>query len=252
VFRILTFCAAVAFVVTASVTPGAQETGAGPLERIAKPNTADNPVPCRTRYVVPQSPSITYPPLIVELRVTLDEGGHGSEVRALGPARESYSFYIPQSGEVLAFAPVLERRHENTDYRAVVNAAMDAVRQWRYCKPANGAVSFDVTFGFAASMEPRVLSDGMAAQRGVAPRKVKDAAPLYPPIAQSARVQGRVVVEATVEPDGRVSNARVLRSIPLLDKAATDAVMQWQFSPTLVNGKPVPVVVTTALTFTLM
>jgi protein TonB len=55
-----------------------------------------------------------------------------------------------------------------------------------------------------------------------------------------------------VEPDGRVSTARVLRSIPLLDKAATDLVMQWEFTPTLVNGKPVPVVVTTTLEFTLM
>ena len=76
-------------------------------------------------------------------------------------------------------------------------------------------------------------------------------APVYPPIAQSARVQGTVIIEARVEPDGHVSNARVLRSIPLLDKAAMDAVMQWEFTPTLVNGKPVPVVVTTTLQFTL-
>jgi protein TonB len=83
-------------------------------------------------------------------------------------------------------------------------------------------------------------------------RKVKDVAPIYSPIAQSARVQGRVIVEAQVEPDGHVSNARALRSIPLLDKAAVDAVMQWQFGPTLVDGKPVSVVVITVLTFTLM
>ena len=87
--------------------------------------------------------------------------------------------------------------------------------------------------------------------QGVAPTKVKDVAPVYPPIAQSARVQGTVIIEARVEPDGHVSNARVLRSIPLLDKAAMDAVMQWEFTPTLVNGKPVPVVVTTTLQFTL-
>jgi len=255
VSRIFESCAAVALVVlTASATTGAQDTGPGPLERSAKPNTADNPVPCRTHYVVPQSPVVAHPSLIVELRVTLDDGGHVGEVRALGPAHETLSFYISQfiDGEVLAFSPVLERRPENADYQAIVSAAMDAVRQWRYCKPANGAVSFDVKFGFAPSMEARLLSDGLAAKQGAAPRKVKDASPLYPPIAQSARVQGRVIVEVQVEADGHVSSARVLRSIPLLDNAAIDAVLQWQFTPTLVNGKPVSVVVTTALTFTLM
>jgi TonB family protein len=251
VFRSLAFYVAAFVAVTASVTPGAQEAVPGPLERRAKPNTADNPVPCRTRYVAPHYP--VYPPLIVELRVTLDEGGQVGEVRALAPARESYRFYVSQAidGEVLAFAPVPDMPRTRIHDQAVVNAAMDAIRQWRYCKPANGAVSFDVTFGFAGT-EARLLSDGVAARHGVAPRKVKDAAPVYSSLAQSARIEGRVVVEAQVEPDGRVSDARVLRSIPLLDKAATDAVMQWQFSPTLVNGKPVSVVVTTVLTFTLM
>ena len=254
-FRILKLSASVALVVvTASATPGAQDSGAGPLERSAKPNTADSPVPCRTIYVAPPKPAIGYPPLIVALRVTLDEGGQVGEVRALGPARESTSFYVSQpiDGDVLAFHPVLQGRQGNTDYQAVVNAAMDAVRLWQYCRPANGAISFDVMFGFAPSMEARVLSDGVAAKQGAAPRKVKDVAPIYPPIAQSARVQGRVIVEAQVEPDGHVSNVRALRSIPLLDKAAVEAVMQWQFSPTLVNGKPVSVVVITVLTFTLM
>ncbi|HET9833220.1 MAG TPA: energy transducer TonB, partial [Vicinamibacterales bacterium] len=54
------------------------------------------------------------------------------------------------------------------------------------------------------------------------PRKVKDVRPVYPPIAQSARVQGVVIIEATIGPDGHVAEARVLRSIPLLDQAALD------------------------------
>ena len=59
------------------------------------------------------------------------------------------------------------------------------------------------------------------------PTKVKDARPVYPPIAQSARVQGVVIIEATIGADGRVKDAKVLRSIPLLDQAAVDAVKQW-------------------------
>ena len=68
--------------------------------------------------------------------------------------------------------------------------------------------------------------------------KVKDVKPVYPPIAQSARVQGVVIVEAIIDADGKVADARVLRSIPLLDQAALDAVQQWEFTPTLLNGMP--------------
>ncbi len=70
------------------------------------------------------------------------------------------------------------------------------------------------------------------------PQKTKDVRPVYPPIAQSARVQGVVIIEATIGPNGQVQDARVLRSIPLLDQAALDAVRQWEFTPTLLNGVP--------------
>jgi protein TonB len=84
-----------------------------------------------------------------------------------------------------------------------------------------------------------------------APQKVRDVRPVYPPIAQSARVQGIVIIEATIGPDGNVKDAKVLRSIPLLDQAALDAVKQWQFTPTLLNGVPVPVIMTVTVQFTL-
>lgn len=83
------------------------------------------------------------------------------------------------------------------------------------------------------------------------PVKVRDAAPVYPQIAQAARVQGIVILEATIGADGQVVNARVLRSVPLLDQAALDAVRQWQFTPTLLNGVPVPVVMSVTVSFVL-
>jgi periplasmic protein TonB len=83
------------------------------------------------------------------------------------------------------------------------------------------------------------------------PRKVREVAPVYPAIAQAARVQGVVILEAVIGEDGRVRNLRVLRSIPLLDQAAVDAVRQWQFTPTLLNGEPVPVVMTVTVAFQL-
>jgi protein TonB len=64
-------------------------------------------------------------------------------------------------------------------------------------------------------------------------------------------VQGIVIIEATIGPHGKVQEAKVLRSIPLLDQAALDAVKQWEFTPTLLNGVPVPVIMTVTVQFTL-
>jgi protein TonB len=83
------------------------------------------------------------------------------------------------------------------------------------------------------------------------PTKTKDVRPSYPTIAQSARVEGIVIIEAVIGPDGRVQDAKVLRSIPLLDQAALDAVRQWEFTPTLLNNQPVPVIMTVTVQFTL-
>jgi protein TonB len=83
------------------------------------------------------------------------------------------------------------------------------------------------------------------------PTKTKDVKPTYPAMAQSARVQGVVIIEATIGPDGRVQETKVLRSIPLLDAAALDAVKQWTFTPTLLNGIPVPVIMTVTVNFAL-
>jgi periplasmic protein TonB len=83
------------------------------------------------------------------------------------------------------------------------------------------------------------------------PVKTRHLDPVYPPIAQAARVQGIVILEATISEDGQVTNARILRSVPLLDQAALDAVRQWQFTPTLLNGVPVPVIMTVTVNFTL-
>jgi TonB family protein len=84
-----------------------------------------------------------------------------------------------------------------------------------------------------------------------APTKVRDVRPVYPPEALGARVQGVVILEAVIDASGSVRDARVLRSIPLLDQAAVDAVQQWAFTPTLLNGQPVPIIMTVTVNFTL-
>lgn len=82
------------------------------------------------------------------------------------------------------------------------------------------------------------------------PIRIKEVAPVYPAVAQSARVTGDVVIEATVDEEGNVADARVVKSVPLLDQAALDAVKQWQYRPSLLNGVPTPVVLTVTVKFT--
>ena len=83
------------------------------------------------------------------------------------------------------------------------------------------------------------------------PKKILDVKPVYPEIAQQARIQGIVILEVIVGVDGSVTDARVLRPAPMLDMAALEAVRQWRYTPTLLNGAPVPVIMTVTVTFTL-
>jgi protein TonB len=74
---------------------------------------------------------------------------------------------------------------------------------------------------------------------------------VYPAIARMAHVQGVVILEAVLDVEGRVDSVRVLRSIAQLDQSAVDAVKRWRFTPALLNGQPVSVVMTVTVNFTL-
>ena len=86
--------------------------------------------------------------------------------------------------------------------------------------------------------------------QGRPPVRIKEVPPVYPAIAKSAQVQGDVVIEATIDEAGKVADARVVKSVPLLDQAALDAVRQWEYQPSLLNGVPTPVVMTVTVKFT--
>jgi protein TonB len=75
--------------------------------------------------------------------------------------------------------------------------------------------------------------------------------PAYPPAAQAAQVEGSVVLEATVNKDGRVESVRVLNGNPLLQSAAADAVKQWRYEPLLLHGVPVPFILTVTVNFSM-
>ena len=83
------------------------------------------------------------------------------------------------------------------------------------------------------------------------PKRVKHVDPVYPELAKRARVQGFVILECRIDASGRVTDARVLRGIPLLNEAAIAAVKQWVYMPTLLDGQPFPVLMTITVAFAL-
>ena len=84
-----------------------------------------------------------------------------------------------------------------------------------------------------------------------APKLVKQVEPSYPEIARQARVEGTVILEAATDMHGRVQTVKVLRSIPLLDQAAMDAVRQWVYEPMIIGGRPRGLVFTVTVRFKL-
>jgi protein TonB len=75
--------------------------------------------------------------------------------------------------------------------------------------------------------------------------------PSYPPLARQARIQGVVRFNAVIGRDGSIQNLTLVSGHPLLVPAATEAVRQWRYQPTLLNGEPVEVVTVIDVNFTL-
>ncbi|MGA2146057.1 MAG: energy transducer TonB [Bryobacteraceae bacterium] len=75
--------------------------------------------------------------------------------------------------------------------------------------------------------------------------------PIYPPLAKQARISGVVELSAVIGKDGRVQDLKVIKGHPLLVQAALDAVKNWVYRPTLLNGEPVEVSTTIDVNFTL-
>jgi protein TonB len=75
--------------------------------------------------------------------------------------------------------------------------------------------------------------------------------PQYPEIARAARIQGTVVLQATIAKDGTIQNLRVIDGPPMLQQAAMDAVRSWRYKPYLLNGEPVEVETTVNVIFNL-
>jgi protein TonB len=99
----------------------------------------------------------------------------------------------------------------------------------------------------AAAIRPLRAGEGIDR-----PRKIKHVKPVYPQPAMASQIGGSVIIEATIGVDGKVQDTRVVRSIAALDQAAIDAVRQWEFEPSRVNGVPVSVIMVVIVAFALL
>jgi protein TonB len=111
---------------------------------------------------------------------------------------------------------------------------------------SNGDGVGDGRSGVAMAPGPYRVGNGIEP-----PRKIKDVRPVYPAGALASRALGTVLIEAVVGADGRVHDATVVHSIPSLDRAALDAVRQWEFLPSRLNGVAVAVVITVLVQFSI-
>src|SRR5688572_32582821 len=238
----------------------------GPIEKQSNPITPENPIPRRTfsaPAIYPAEASGISASGAVSLVATIDDAGRVVEMRK---AREPLAL-SPSTSNPAAVRMAAE---------AMLRESASALRRWTYDPPARGPISFQVSCAFTPGGEvtttqtttvPGVLiASGSGTSAAVsaggampvrvggnvkAPVQISRVAPIYPQIAQSARVSGVVILETTIAPNGTVSDVRVLRSIPLLDQAAIDAVRQWVYEPTFLNGAAIPVIMTVTVTFTL-
>jgi TonB family protein len=148
-------------------------------------------------------------------------------------------------------------------------AAIDAIKEWKYSPtllngmPVSVMATVTVTFSlrddYSASQSTnapsgRIAGNGdpiMIGGHVQETKLIRRVEPVYPALALRARVQGKVILRITVNEEGFVTDAQVVSGHPLLSEAAIDAVRQWQYSPTFLNGEAVPVVATVTLIFNL-
>jgi TonB family protein len=221
----------------------------------------------RTPLKIVQQVPVEVPPdldpklgrVLVQLEADVAADGTVADVRLLSVS------IVAEKVEMTADPAALRE-----DFDAMVNASIASLRQWRFDPPAGTPAAvrvpiyFDVvgrrtSFGSIRPMSgypPHVTvvppSDALKVGDVIkTPKKLVNVSPRYPDDALKAKVQGEVVLDVVVDANGVPTDVQVSQSVPMLDAAAIEAVKQWRYEPTLMNGVPVPVVMTVTLGFTL-
>src|SRR5205823_8715357 len=105
--------------------------------------------------------------------------------------------------------------------------------------------------GSAAPPNPKPTGPVRVGGNVQAARIVNRVQPVYPPLARQTRISGTVRLHAIISKDGTIQQLEVMSGHPLLQQAALDAVRQWRYQPTLLNGEPVEVDTTIDVIFSL-
>ena len=105
--------------------------------------------------------------------------------------------------------------------------------------------------GESASSGPGVGQSGPVRLGGTVapPKKIKDVRPVYPQVALATQARGTVILDVTIGTDGKVQDAKVIHSVSQLDLAALEAVRQWEYEPTRINGALVALIMTVVVNF---
>ncbi|MBM3311006.1 MAG: energy transducer TonB [Candidatus Aminicenantes bacterium] len=174
----------------------------------------------------------------VVLEGTVDESGKVTAAKILRSVRPDLDRAAEKAVKEWVFAPVVvEGKPQPAEVifsaRFWINLAPSAVKGG-VSGGVEGGVVGGVMGGVVGSVEPPVRAEGAVPP----PKIVKQVDPVYPEVARQARAEGVVILELTTDIYGRVMNAKILRSIPLLDQAALDAVRQWVYEPPVIDGRP--------------
>jgi TonB family protein len=254
--------------VPTSKQPGGEQpanTAPGPIERTATAAPSRAALPKRLQgspFEFPAEARDRLASALVTVQVVIDETGQVAEARVLRYRAE----WLPDA-DAATVAQTTKVLGEHT---------VSTIRGWRYEPPSPAPIMWTMTVFYnnksrvgvpeepagEAEAERRVAADpsglattppdGGAVRVGGpvrAPERLTYVSPVYPQDAMDRGVQGVVIIELTIDTSGAVSDARVMRSIPMLDDAALDAVRQWKYRPTLLNGVAVPVIMTVTINF---
>ncbi len=233
---------------------------AGPLEKQATPASATNAPPRRKSIAAPEYPwelrRIGARAAVI-VQVTVDKSGRVVEARRTqGPLIQT------------AIGSPDDAASRKAAADAVIRETSLALKNWRFNDPAPGPMTFQMSLAFVGGQVNTAYTDPAevlpqeaapapwAAAQGALPtgqvkmpKQTKYVKPVYSKTAIDARVQGTVQLEVVIGPEGRVTDTRVLKSIPLLDQSAIEATLGARYEPIQVYGNPASVVSLVTHTF---
>jgi protein TonB len=209
-------------------------TEPGPLEQIAVRPSRDVPAPKRTLHVAPEWPTAaTGGRVRYRVHLVVDAGGRVAEARVV-------SGTVPVDRQV--------------DQAAELEAVRAAVLRWKFEPPAQAPMLLATYVGTGDAED--IVAPSPTERRPIRiggdmrpPTKIHHVNPVYPAEARIAAVAGVVILEATIDPEGAVVDVQIVRSVSGLDEAAIAAVREWRYTPTLLNGEAVPVIMTVTVNF---